>query len=148
MNPIPRHLRVMGQMSDLARITNFVEESSEEAGVDPAARFDLQLAVEEACTNIIQHAYGGQGGEIEVDFEAAGADVTITIRDWGEAFSPEEANNSDLSLPLEERAVGGLGLHLMGELMDEVRFTFAPGGNTLVMTKRGIVPPARWADAA
>ena len=68
------------------------------------------------------------------------SDVTITIHDQGRAFDPTSVPEPDLCCPLEERPLGGLGLHLMQKLMDEVRFTFSPEeGNTIVMVKRRIV---------
>ncbi len=139
---------MVGHRAELPQIIDFIEESAEETGVDPDARFDLQLAVEEACTNVIEHAYRGQGGTLEVCFEARGRDVVITLRDHGQAFNPSEVPQPDLNQPLEERDIGGLGLHLMNQLMDEVQFSFGPEGNTLVMVKRNVVLPARWADAA
>lgn len=133
---------MVGRMADLPHIMDFVEASAERTGVDPAARFDLQLAVEEACTNVIQHAYRGSGGEVEVCFEVDGQDVIITLRDHGRPFDPKLVVRPDLKQPLEERQIGGLGLHLMEKLMDELHFIFAEDGNTLVMMKRGIVPSA------
>ncbi len=137
-----REFCVRGRILDLPDIAAFIESSVEQAGVDPRAHFDLQLAVEEACTNVIEHAYDGGGGELEVCFETRGDDVCITVRDWGRPFDPNQVSQPDLSQPLEERQIGGLGLYLMEKLMDEVKFTFTSDGNTLVMVKHGVVLPA------
>ncbi len=131
-------------MIDLPAIAAFIESSLKQAGVDPSAQFDLELAVEEACTNVIEHAYEGRGGELEVCFETRDADVCVTVRDWGRPFDPNHVARPDVSQPLEERQVGGLGLYLMEMLMDEVKFSFNRDGNTLVMVKRDVVlPPGR-----
>jgi serine/threonine-protein kinase RsbW len=148
MDPFRRQLCMIGHMAELPQVLDFVEESAEDAGVDPDFRFDLQLAAEEACTNVIEHAYGGQGGEIEVCFETNESDVIITIRDHGQSFDPAQVPGPDLKLPLDQRVIGGLGLHLMQQLMDDVQFTFAEDRNTLVMVKRNVIPSTRWADAA
>ncbi|MCX7706514.1 MAG: ATP-binding protein, partial [Anaerolineae bacterium] len=66
-------------------------------------------------------------------------DVVITLQDQGQAFDPDRVAAPHTSQPLSRRPVGGLGLHLMRKLMDEVRFAFAPGHNTLVMIKRNAV---------
>src|SRR5512146_2656415 len=113
MSAFRREYCVRGHMVDLPAITAFIESSIEQAGVDPSAQFDMQLAVEEACANVIEHAYNGRGGELEVCFETHGADVSITVRDWGRPFDPAQVTRPDLSQPLEERQVGGLGLFLM-----------------------------------
>jgi anti-sigma regulatory factor (Ser/Thr protein kinase) len=133
-------LVLSGQHNDLSRVVEFVEQACAEAGVDPAAWFDLQLATEEACANVIEHAYQRRGGRMEIRFEVQGDDVSITIHDHGRAFDPKSVPAPNLAAPLEERPLGGLGLHLMNKLMDEVRFDFSPHeGNTLVMVKHGIV---------
>jgi serine/threonine-protein kinase RsbW len=131
-------LCMIGTMADLPQIIEFVERACEEASVDPATRFDLKLAVEEACANVIEHAYRGIGGELQVCFEVVGGDVRITVTDHGQPFDPREVAMPDLSLPLEERPIGGLGLFLMQQLMDEVRFIFSEDGNRLSMVKRGV----------
>jgi serine/threonine-protein kinase RsbW len=137
-------LAVAGRMSDLPEILAFVETACEQSGVHPTLFFDLQLAVEEACTNVIEHAYSGKGGDLAITFETRGRDVVITLRDHGRPFAPQEVVAPDMSLPLTKRRIGGLGMHLMFQLMDEVQFDFAEGANTLVMVKRNAVsmPPA------
>jgi serine/threonine-protein kinase RsbW len=147
MDTFRRQICIDGQIADLPHVIDFVEMSAEQAGVDPAVRFDLQLAVEEACTNIIQHAYNGNGGDFELCFETDDHDVTITLHDHGHPFDPARIASPDLQRPLTERQIGGLGLHLMAKLMDEVRFTFARDGNTLVMIKRGVIPAEPAGDA-
>lgn len=127
-------------MSAIPRVIDFVSEASAQAGVTPDLRFDLQLATEEACCNVIEHAYGGSGGPLHIRFETRDGDVVITVRDHGWPFDPDAIAEPDMSIPLEDRSVGGLGLYLMRKLMDEVRFTFSETSNTLEMVKRGAVP--------
>jgi anti-sigma regulatory factor (Ser/Thr protein kinase) len=129
-------LTVPGHVADLPDVLAFVEAACEGAGVRPDLWFDLQLAVEEACTNVIEHAYDGMGGDLVISFAARGRDVVLTVRDHGRPFAPEEVVAPDISLPLTKRRIGGLGLHLMYSLMDEVHFDFAADGNTLEMVKR------------
>lgn len=139
MPPFDRELTVPGNLDDLPAILSFMEQTCEQAGVDSALRFDLQLAVEEACCNVIEHAYAGKGGEFSITFETRGHDVVITLRDRGQPFDPGQVAEPDMDRPLAERPIGGLGIHLMYQLMDEVRFTFSEDGNTLVMVKRNTV---------
>ena len=136
-----RHeLCMAGTLAELPLIVQFVDNACEQATISPAQRFDLQLAVEEACMNVIEHAYGGKGGEVTVCFEVDGADVQITVTDHGKPFDPDQVAMPDLSKPLEERPVGGLGIYLMQQLMDEVEFEFSSEGNRLRMVKRGVRP--------
>lgn len=143
MSPFQRELALDATIADMPAILSFVETACLDAEVDPALLFDLQLAVEEACSNVIEHAYRGRGGLLRVRFETANGDVLITLQDQGQAFDPDRIAAPDTSRPLSKRPVGGLGLHLMRTLMDEVRFAFAPDRNTLVMIKRNAVLSAR-----
>ena len=97
----------------------------------------MQLAVDEACTNIIRHAYSSQGGLITINFERNDNTVVITIRDQGKPFDPAAIPPPNLEAELEKRQVGKLGLHFIRKLMDEVSYSFDPEeGNTLVIKKR------------
>ena len=129
-----------GTPAELSRIAEFVDDACEQAAIDPTMRFDLQLAVEEACMNVIEHAYRGKGGEFTVCIEVCGPDARITVADHGQPFNPQDVPLPNLSLPLEERPVGGLGIFLMQRLMDDVEFMFSAKGNQLRMVKRGVRP--------
>jgi anti-sigma regulatory factor (Ser/Thr protein kinase) len=136
-----RHeLCMAGTLAELPRIVEFVDDACEQATISPARRFDLQLAVEEAFTNVIEHAYDGKGGEVTVCFEVDGPDVQITVTDHGRPFDPDQVAAPNISQPLEERPIGGLGIYLMQQLMDEVEFDFSAEGNRLRMVKRGVRP--------
>jgi serine/threonine-protein kinase RsbW len=126
-----------GNMSELPAVIEFVENACDEAAIKPDMRFDLTLAVEEATSNVIEHGYKGRGGKLSVLFRVANGDVTIELRDNAKPFKPGKVGRPDESIPLEERPVGGLGLHLMHQLMDEVRYETLPDGNLLTMIKRG-----------
>ena len=140
MTPFRRDLSVVGTMADLPRICEFIEEACDHAAISPTARFDVLLAVDEACCNVFEHAYAGAIGELKLRFETYGTDLIITVRDHGRAFDPAAVPLAEIHQPLESRPIGGLGLYLIRQLMDKVAFEFSPDqGNTLVMEKRGVV---------
>lgn len=121
----------------LAAIREFVAQAGRALAADEWAICDLQLAVDEICSNVIEHGYGGRGGDIEVTVEGTGASIRVVVRDWGRAFEPDQVPAPDLALPLEERRLGGLGLFLVRQMMDEVRFEFdAQSGNTVTMVRQ------------
>lgn len=123
--------------SDLADIRRFVKETAQELGLDEASIHALELAVDEACTNVMRHAYQAQEGRIEIQIQTVDDWVEVVIRDWGEPFDPESVPPPDLDAPLEERPIGGIGLFLMRQMMDRVDFQFSDvEGNTLTMAKR------------
>jgi serine/threonine-protein kinase RsbW len=131
-------ITVPAALSSLARISNFVVEATAQAGLDDHAAWQVQLAVDEAATNIIQHGYEQDTpGEIELSWRVDGVQFAITLRDRGLRFNPAEVPPPNITAPIEEREPGGLGIYLMNRLMDNVRFEYTEArGNTLIMTKR------------
>jgi serine/threonine-protein kinase RsbW len=129
---------VRATLSSLAEISDFISSATARVGLDDHAAWQVQLAVDEAATNIIQHGYAAdQIGEIELSWYVEGQDLIVTLRDYGRRFNPHDVPPPDLVSPLEERQPGGLGLYLMGRLMDDVAFSFDDEkGNLLTMTKR------------
>ncbi|MGE5603744.1 MAG: ATP-binding protein [Nitrososphaerales archaeon] len=133
-----RELKCAGKMSELPVLIEFVETSCSDAGISPDLCFDLTLALEEAASNVIEHGYKGSGGELGIVFRVTGGDVTLELRDRARPFKPGKVGRPDESVPLEDRPLGGLGLHLMHQLMDEVYYETLPNGNRLTMIKRGV----------
>jgi len=131
------HLTVPGRYDRLEQITEFVAQAARRAGLGDRAVFHCQVAVDEACTNIILHAYGGEGrGDIELTCQADPGELTIILEDRGETFDPESIQAPDLSVPMEDLSEGGLGVHLMRQLMDQVDFQASRNRNRLIMVKR------------
>lgn len=112
-------------------------------GLDQTAVFHIELACDEACTNIIEHAYGGEGrGEIIASWQLKDGSFIIVLHDNGRSFNPDAVPKPSLPSTatedpdLDSVKVGGLGIHFMRQLMDEVLFQFdAKSGNTLTLVK-------------
>jgi serine/threonine-protein kinase RsbW len=123
---------------NLDGMREFVGQAAQDAGMDKRQTYAVQLAVDEACSNIIEHAYTGkEGEEIEITCAAVDDILTIFIRDHGRPFDPASVHFPDLDADLKKRHVGGLGVYLMRQLMDEVHFeTLGEAGNVLTMVKR------------
>jgi len=130
-------LSLWAEYSHLASIRRFVGEVGEDLDIPERALYELQLAVDEACTNVIEHGYKGVGGKIEIQILPLNGGVQVVIRDWGIPFDPDSVPEPDVSAPLEERPLGGVGLFLMRKVMSQVHFDFDPQeGNTLTMIKK------------
>ena len=127
-----------GRFESLAKIAEFVTRAAEAAGFDAREVYAVQLAVDEACSNIIQHAYGGESqGTIECTCRVVPEALVIILKDHGRSFDPDAVPEPNLEAPLEEREGGNLGLYFMHQLMDEVRFDRTPDSfNVLTMIKR------------
>lgn len=132
-------LTIPGRYDRIREACDFVVAGAETAGFDPDEIFRIQLACDEACTNIIEHAYGAEdAGQIWVSWQKKPGAFIIEMRDNGRAFQPEEIPSPsvpDSSDDVDELKVGGLGLHFMRTLMDEVKFSFDEEGNQLIMIK-------------
>lgn len=123
--------------ASLAEIIAFVTEAAHQARLDADAIWAVQLAVDEAFMNIIEHAYRDmEGGDIECSCCVDPRGLTITLIDHGIPFDFDKVPQPCLSADLEERSERGLGVYIMCQLMDEVRHEFSPqSGNVLTMVK-------------
>lgn len=134
-----RCLTVPGRFESLSEIAEFVTSMVREAGWDEHEIFHVQMAVDEACSNIIEHAYGqDKAGEVTLTccVETQG-DLVIKIHDHGKPFDPASVPEPAIGVELENLPEGGLGLYFMRKLMDEVTFRFdTKHGNELTMVKR------------
>jgi serine/threonine-protein kinase RsbW len=126
-----------GKLSSLAEIARFVTQAANAAELCERAAYAVQMAVDEACSNIIEHAYGEQGvGDIECQCEVTEEGLIITLRDQARPFDPTAVADPDLDAQLERRPLGGLGVYLMRQLVDSVDHHYEPGiGNVLILTK-------------
>ena len=123
-------------MADLPALAAFVDTACDGLGADGEVRFAVRLAVEEVFTNIIEHGYGGKG-PVLVQVDGGPRHVRVRLSDEAPAFDPVDAPAPDLASPLDERDPGGLGWHLVRQLMDEVEHKRAqPRGNTYTLVKQ------------
>jgi sigma-B regulation protein RsbU (phosphoserine phosphatase) len=124
-------------LEQLEAIRDFAARAAKDAGMDDSAVYAVELSMDEACTNVIEHAYEGiEGGEIECTCDVDKKNLTIIIHDHGKSFDPESIALPDLEADLDSRPIGGLGIFLMKKLMDEVRFEpMGEAGNVLTMVK-------------
>jgi serine/threonine-protein kinase RsbW len=129
--------KVKAILENVPRAMNCVRAAAQAAAFDEKSVYQIELAVDEACANVVHHAYeGAEPGDMEVSCTLEGKDFVVRVRDWGGSFDPDEVPEPDINAPLEERTLGGLGLLLIREAMDRVQLICDPeGGNTLVMVK-------------
>lgn len=138
--PPPVRLMIASTPEHLCVVRAAMERYCGGLGFDELARGDIVLAVDEALSNIIRHAYHGQGDQpIEVtacpmhDAGNGRSGIQIELRDWGQSVEPSQLRSRDLS----EVRPGGLGVHIMQACMDSVCYTPLPeGGSRLVMVKK------------
>ncbi|MEO8561504.1 MAG: ATP-binding protein [bacterium] len=122
----------------LATLLAFVDQACARAGLDRDTAFDVRLATEEVVTNVIEHGYKGMpAGPITLRFHREPAQVVVTVEDLARPFDPALVPRADTAVPIEQRPTGGLGWHLVNQVMDEVRHEpRIPHGNRLTLVKR------------
>ena len=132
-------LNLAAEMSNLGLIARFVQHQCRALGAGPEPIADLVQAVDEAATNVILHGYRRRPGHIEIEITRRDAGLLVQMRDRAPFFDVSGVPPPDLTLPLEQRRNGGLGVFLMRQLTDELASRELPGGgNELTMYK--VVP--------
>jgi anti-sigma regulatory factor (Ser/Thr protein kinase) len=121
----------------LDEIREFVGNIARRNGFNDKEVYNIQLAADEAASNIIEHAYEGvTDGVLDISCGVKDSVMTIVMVDYGESFDPSTIPLPDLQADLSERKIGGLGIYLMRKLMDEVHYQAQSTGNVLTMIKR------------
>ena len=130
-------MKIPTQSTNLKIIRDFITDIAEKAGFGDEASCDIALAVDEASTNVIKHAYrGGDDKQITVSVKYDKSKIVITISDSGKGFKPEAVDDLDMNAYLKNKKRGGLGVHLIKSTMDEVEFKSEPGTfNSVKMIK-------------
>lgn len=122
----------------LDEIREFVAQVAREGGFTDKDIYFLQLAADEAASNIIEHAYEGiSDATLDITCDMQGDTIVVTMRDTGKPFDPSKVKQPNLKADLSDRQIGGLGVYLMRKLMDKVSYqSYSKTGNLLTMTKR------------
>lgn len=129
-------LFIAAQLENLAEIRRFMREEAEALGAGEEAICDLELAVDEASCNIVCHGYEQRQGLIQVSVERDGDRLIVRLRDEAPLFDPTRHPLPDVTLPLEQRPLGGLGIFLIRRSVDELTYRVSPeGGNELTLIK-------------
>ena len=132
------NLTVSGHFKNLAKIADFISQAAAQAKLDEGAAYNIQMAVDEACTNIIEHSYGGEGrGQLRLSYSIKADGLQVIIFDQGSPFDPDRVPELDITASLADRTPGGMGLFFMRRLVDTIEFKFdTPQGNQLILFKR------------
>jgi serine/threonine-protein kinase RsbW len=133
----PKTLKVKSNTENLSLIRDFISSEALDRNVPKDIMENIILAVDEACTNIIKHAYKySPDGEILINIKPSTSKFVVSIIDNGTSFEPETIPEPDLQKYYRQRRVGGLGIYLMKTLMDDVKYVTKPGKyNEVLLTK-------------
>ncbi len=132
-------LNVKSRTENLSLIRDFINSSATEINIPEDIVENIILAVDEACTNIIKHAYKySPDGDIIIKVKPSSTKFVVSIIDNGISFEPDTVPEPDLQKYYRQRRVGGLGIYLMRTLMDEVKYISKPGEYNEVLLSKNI----------
>jgi serine/threonine-protein kinase RsbW len=129
-------LLVDNKVNELTRVALYLEELGEEWGLPAPLIMSLNLVLEEALSNIILYGFDvGSEHTIEITFRKTGSELNFSIVDDGYEYDPTLRDDPDITLPVEERPIGGLGIFLIKKIMDKVEYQRKEDKNYLILTK-------------
>lgn len=130
-------LTLQAKRENLDEVLAFVEKELEEKKCPMMVLMQVQIAVEEIFVNIANYAYGSQNGTATIRIEVGGdpLQVIITFIDQGVPYDPLKKEDPDVTLTAEERKIGGLGIFMVKQSMDDVKYEYAEGKNILTICK-------------
>jgi anti-sigma regulatory factor (Ser/Thr protein kinase) len=132
---IQRSITLPNDIATITQLSELVETVCEEKGLDMALTMNLNLALEEAVVNVMSYAYPDSQGDVKVDIMIDDQKVVSTLTDSGIPFDSTQKGDVDTTLPAEERPIGGLGIHLVKQIMDKVSYQYVGNQNILTLEK-------------
>lgn len=133
-----KELKIDARTENLNQVMAFVDESLEEAGCSMKVQIQIDVAVEEIFVNIAQYAYAPETGDavIQLEIEKESGTVVIAFIDHGIPFNPLAVKDPDVTLPLSDRKIGGLGIFMVKKSMDDVTYEYVDKKNILTIKKK------------
>lgn len=132
-----KRLVLPNDIETIPQLNEFIDLVAEEVGLDMSLTMSLNLAMEEAVVNVMDYAYpNGQKGDVDIEVTADQEWMTFVITDTGIAFDPTTKEDADTTLSAEERPIGGLGIFLVRQLMDDINYKREGNKNVLTLRKK------------
>ena len=131
----PRILRLKNDRREVAGLSQWIDRFAAEFGLVATRRADIQVALEEVALNVITYGYGegGVANEFSVSLEADSDFITAVVEDEAPAFDPTGRAEADISLPPDQRPIGGLGIHLVRHLVESMHHERRGSRNVLTL---------------
>lgn len=124
-------------ISEISKLNDFIEEIGNEFSLTPDVVFNLTLVLEEAVVNVINYAYPKEEHEsIYLSAKMHDGSIVLVLTDTGKEFDPTQAPDADVTLSADDRQIGGLGIFLIRQIMNEVKYERIEGKNVLTLEKK------------
>lgn len=131
------HITLPNDVQTVPQLNIFVDEACDAAELDMSTTIKMNLAIEEAVVNVMSYAYpNGIKGAVDIDALVTDDELKFVISDKGTPFDPTQQAEVDTSLSAEERTIGGLGIHLIRQIMDTIHYEHTDDRNVLTLSKK------------
>ena len=131
-----KEITIKNQIGELERVNQFLDDIAAELGLDMELQMNLNLVLEEMVSNVIFYAYPeGKSADIELVAESHGKELTFVLTDRGKEFDPTAKEDANPDINPMERDIGGMGIDIVKNIMNEVSYQRLEGKNLLTMTK-------------
>ena len=132
-----KSITLANDIAEISRLATFIEEVVEAFELTPDVIFNLNLVIEEAVVNVINYAYPKEEHQsIYLSANLHNGSIVFVLTDTGKEFDPTQAPEADITLSAEERPIGGLGIFLIRQIMNEVKYQRIDGKNVLTLEKK------------
>ena len=132
-----KSITLANDIAEISRLSTFIEEVGEAFELTPDVIFNLNLVIEEAVVNVINYAYPKEEHQsIYLSANLHNGSIVFVLTDTGKEFDPTQAPEADITLSAEERPIGGLGIFLIRQIMNEVKYQRIDGKNVLTLEKK------------
>lgn len=131
-----KNILIKNNLSEIERLSKAVAEFGEKNNLSSEVIYDVRLALEEVVSNIINYGFeDNYEHQISIEMNLQGETLTMKIKDDGKPFNPLEVKSTNLEKPFDEREIGGMGIHIVQQLMDELRYNREKDNNILLLKK-------------
>ena len=130
-------IKLPAKLENIEIATDFVNDILENAGCSMRAQMQIVVALDELMSNVARYAYGPGKGDVEVSLDILKDPkrAVMTITDQGVPYDPLKKEDPDITLPAEERQIGGLGIYIVKRTMDEMTYEYKDGKNIVTIVK-------------
>ena len=132
-----KEITVDATIDNVQTITDFVDERLEEMNCPVKAQMQLNIVIDELCSNVARYAYSDKTGKVTVSVDSVDKPmkVWLTFIDEGVPYNPLAKEDPDITLSAEERKIGGLGIYMVKKMMDDFRYEYKDGKNIVTVCK-------------
>lgn len=128
-------LSLAAKKENLSQVISFIEACLESLDCPPKASMQINIAVEEIFVNVASYAYGSEEGDVTISVDAEPDSISIVFEDSGIPYDPLKKPDPDITLSVEKRAIGGLGIFMTKKMMDDMSYEYKDGMNILTLKK-------------